>query len=40
VRCLREGRPPEIGSGVQAREALRLSLAAREALQQGREVAL
>jgi predicted dehydrogenase len=40
VRCLREGRPPQIGSGAQAREALRLSLAAREALQQGREVAV
>ena len=40
VQCLRAGRAPQIGSGPQAREALRLSLAARDSLQQGREVAL
>ena len=40
VDCLRRGTPPEIGTGEQARAALRLSLAAWDSLRTGREVAL
>ena len=40
VECVRRGTPPEIGTGEQARAALRLSLAAWDSLKQGREVAL
>ena len=36
VSCLEQGRPPEQGTGAQARDALRVSLAANRSLASGR----